>query len=559
MGCFASKDPVVIDMKIDDSRWGRKKEYLKSNESLEENGFHPVSQLGKGAWGKVFLVKRPAQNGEDGLETSPELVLAAKIVPKNTHMTWDGIQRAPKVERLRDEVRALVATRGQRHCLKLMGVLESPQELTLLVDNVDGGDVLQYIMRGGSERGKAFDEATAATLVSQLLDAIAHCHDKGVVHRDVKPDNCLINKAHSKLTLCDFGSATMWHGATAMAQEDPPIKGECGSPFYAAPEVNFGNSGYNNRCDVFSAAITSFVIVAGFPKDREYFWSRILEGLGVRMLAGTAKDSLAESYWAFLDRALTKDPAQRPEAQDLLDDSTSWLWTVKGGGSVLDVSMHGDYLRAKEVARQVVFVVVASLSSTEVSDLLSALNTLTALTSPSSRAVSRMTPPDAMSSSGGYLSGNGLREVSEPSMDDSISAKLKKHLVKGGALLTCLRNLGHEVLANRAGDVIRAAGLTQSDTLDLTYLFKAHRHASSISSPTSPSEAKDENQSTPSNFVCPLGGGVAASPLTSSSGMKRSHHSSPNLEALALDISDNSQEASPGTARSIDENSAVLF
>ena len=88
MGCFASKDPVVIDMNIDDSRWGRKKEYLKSNESLEENGFHPVSQLGKGAWGKVFLVKRPAQTAEDGLETSPELVLAAKIVPKNTHMTW---------------------------------------------------------------------------------------------------------------------------------------------------------------------------------------------------------------------------------------------------------------------------------------------------------------------------------------------------------------------------------------------------------------------------------------------------------------------------------------
>ena len=41
------------------------------------------------------------------------------------------------------QVRALVATRGQRNCLKLMGVLESPQELTLLVDNVDGGDVLQ--------------------------------------------------------------------------------------------------------------------------------------------------------------------------------------------------------------------------------------------------------------------------------------------------------------------------------------------------------------------------------------------------------------------------------
>jgi len=169
--CKQADEHAVIGnvISIDDTRHGPG--LLQTSHTLEEAGFSSVKKLGEGMWGQVFLVRKNGTN----------VIFAAKTIPKTTRITWDGIQVAPKAERLREEIRALRALNGQRHCVRLTGILESREVLTVLMEHVDGLDVLQHC-----NELKLFTEKSAARIISQLFDAVAHCHDCGVVHRDIK-------------------------------------------------------------------------------------------------------------------------------------------------------------------------------------------------------------------------------------------------------------------------------------------------------------------------------------------------------------------------------------
>lgn len=92
--------------------------------------------------------------------------------------------------------------------------------------------------------------------MKQLLEALAHCHSHGVVHRDVKPDNVLFD-SRNNLKLIDFGSAE-WCG------KDGFMFGVVGTPYYVAPEVLRGSE-YDRKVDVWSAGVILYTMLAGFP------------------------------------------------------------------------------------------------------------------------------------------------------------------------------------------------------------------------------------------------------------------------------------------------------
>lgn len=92
---------------------------------------------------------------------------------------------------------------------------------------------------------KPLDEATAASYVSQVLQALTHVHSLGIVHRDVKAANVLLSK-HDCIKLCDFSISTRLHrGATKAPPALKPFAAEdsstdidvAGSPYWMAPEV----------------------------------------------------------------------------------------------------------------------------------------------------------------------------------------------------------------------------------------------------------------------------------------------------------------------------------
>ena len=81
----------------------------------------------------------------------------------------------------------------------------------------------------------------------QLFRALGHIHDKRILHRDVKPQNILIDTETYTIKLCDFGSAKK------MSKDEASVSYIC-SRYYRAPELIFGATKYTNKIDVWAAA-----------------------------------------------------------------------------------------------------------------------------------------------------------------------------------------------------------------------------------------------------------------------------------------------------------------
>jgi len=105
---------------------------------------------------------------------------------------------------------------------------------------------------------KFLSEEDGAYVVKQLISAITYCHAKGVVHRDLKLENILIdsitedNKINIKVI--DFGTAMFF-------SPDKKIEGTLGTPYYVAPEVLMGT--YTEKCDLWSIGVILFVLLSG--------------------------------------------------------------------------------------------------------------------------------------------------------------------------------------------------------------------------------------------------------------------------------------------------------
>lgn len=109
------------------------------------------------------------------------------------------------------------------------------------------------------EKKGHFDEGIAAAVMSQILAAIAYCHEKGYAHRDLKPENLLVvSKEDSDLLIkiIDFGAATQIVPGVKM-------KDKIGTAYYIAPEVI--KQEYDEKCDVWSCGIIMYILLCGEP------------------------------------------------------------------------------------------------------------------------------------------------------------------------------------------------------------------------------------------------------------------------------------------------------
>ena len=92
----------------------------------------------------------------------------------------------------------------------------------------------------------------------QLSRALAHIHALGICHRDIKPQNLLVNPANQQLKLCDFGSAK------ALVKGEPNVSYIC-SRYYRAPELIFGSTDYTTAIDIWSEGCVGAELLLGQP------------------------------------------------------------------------------------------------------------------------------------------------------------------------------------------------------------------------------------------------------------------------------------------------------
>jgi hypothetical protein len=248
--------------------------------------YRPLKPLGSGGSGSVWLA-RDEQNGLD---------VALKIVPREGKAASRAEREAEAAARLRHP-----------GCQRAYGFGRDSQHVYIAYEYVPGR-TFREAMRSGE-----LDDASAIDAAVQILDALAHAHERGIVHRDVKPSNVLLAEGpRVSVRVLDFGLAQIQEAETLTAQGDVP-----GTLAYIAPE-RLAGAETTEAADVWAVGVMLWEALAG----RHPFWrSSLLETAraiedGAPPLASLRPD-LPKPLLTAIGRALDLDPGRRPGAAAL--------------------------------------------------------------------------------------------------------------------------------------------------------------------------------------------------------------------------------------------------
>jgi hypothetical protein len=250
--------------------------------------YRALRPLGSGGSGSVWL----ALDERAGVE------VALKVIER------DGKSGA------RAEREAVVAARlRHKWCQRTYQVASDESHVYIAYEYVPGHNLRQAMRTG------ALDDATAIEAAAQVLEVLAYAHGRGIVHRDVKPANVLLVEGEDvAVRLLDFGLAQLNGAEPLTAHGDIP-----GTLAYISPERLRGESG-GPPSDVWAVGVMLWEALAGWHP----FWAPSLTATAKKIKAGappldTARRDLPRPLLAAVDRALDRDPAERPTAAELAE------------------------------------------------------------------------------------------------------------------------------------------------------------------------------------------------------------------------------------------------
>lgn len=139
--------------------------------------------------------------------------------------------KVSKIEVLKREIEILKEVRHP-NIIELVDVFEDAKYLHLVTELCTGGELFDRIIAKTQSAEGHYSEHDAASLIRDILDAIAYCHSKGIVHRDLKPENFLFltEQETAPIKIIDFGLSR--HN-----DANQIMKTKVGTPYYVAPEV----------------------------------------------------------------------------------------------------------------------------------------------------------------------------------------------------------------------------------------------------------------------------------------------------------------------------------
>ncbi|XP_075165065.1 salt-inducible kinase 3 isoform X2 [Haematobia irritans] len=145
---------------------------------------------------------------------------------------------------------SILKTLRHHHITRLYEVMQSETMIYLVTEYASNGEIFDHLVDIGRMK-----EPEAARVFSQLVSAVHYCHSRGVVHRDLKAENVLLDK-DMNIKLADFGFSNRY-------EDGSPLSTWCGSPPYAAPEVFQGLKYDGPKADIWSLGVVLYALVCG--------------------------------------------------------------------------------------------------------------------------------------------------------------------------------------------------------------------------------------------------------------------------------------------------------
>ncbi|KAK9459898.1 kinase-like domain-containing protein [Lipomyces oligophaga] len=280
-------------------------------ETVKFGNYFLGSTLGEGEFGKVKLGWR--RDGKSPSEVAVKLIKKENVPP--------GSDREARFQR------EIVVLRHLRHpnIVRLQEIIQNDRYIGIVLEYASGGELFEYIVQN-----KYLKDSTACRLFAQLVSGVNYLHSKGIVHRDLKLENLLLDK-HKNIIITDFGFANVFDPEDLIAGRPKAdlMSSSCGSPCYAAPEVVISDGKYSGRkVDVWSCGVILYAMLAGylpFDDDPKNPYGNNITQLYhyITSTPLTFPEQVKPMPRDLLRRILVPDPTQRA---DLLEvRAHSWL------------------------------------------------------------------------------------------------------------------------------------------------------------------------------------------------------------------------------------------
>mmetsp|Transcript_30167 Transcript_30167/g.50752 ORF Transcript_30167/g.50752 Transcript_30167/m.50752 type:complete len:433 (-) Transcript_30167:824-2122(-) len=271
--------------------------------------------LGKGSFGVVRLGRDRANKQLRAVKSLP------KLPPQASRQADGEASLSTYLSKLDDEVDAVQLTEGISQSVQYYGSYEDATHLHIVMEVCRGGSLQDRLTREG-----VMSEKEAAVAIVTCLQFLEKCHDRGLVYRDIKPENFMYmntRKAsgsfldNNRMKAVDFGQCTRLSSSCEVLNK------RSGTPAYMAPEVI--KQCYDAKADMWCAGVMMYQLLS----NRLPFWVNVHEHSLKEVWRAilVAEPDLTDSLWSSVSdegqdvmlKMLDKDPRHRPTASQLLE------------------------------------------------------------------------------------------------------------------------------------------------------------------------------------------------------------------------------------------------
>ncbi len=211
------------------------------------------------------------------------------------------------------------------HILPLLDSGEAAGFLYFVMPFVDGESLRERLARHGE-----LPIPEAIRILVEVVDALAHAHRRGVVHRDMKPDNVMLSERHALVT--DFGVAKAVSEATGR-QKMTTAGVALGTPAYMAPEQAAADPNVDHRADIYAVGVVAYELIAGRPPFTGMSSQEILAAHVTQapQPLGARRTACPPTLAAVIMKCLEKRPADRWQTAEALLAQLEPMATPSGG------------------------------------------------------------------------------------------------------------------------------------------------------------------------------------------------------------------------------------
>ncbi|XP_041768748.1 uncharacterized protein LOC121591817 [Anopheles merus] len=258
---------------------------LNDRDKVSLEDFELLKVLGTGAYGTVYLVQKLTGVDKDK-------IYAMKVLKK-------GIVSLKKktAEHTRTERQVLEAIQEAPFLVTMHYAFQTDSKLYLILDYVIGGELFTLLCNR-----MHFDEPAVQIYIAEIIVAIEHLHKLGIVYRDIKLENILVD-VDGHIVLTDFGLSR------ELVYENERAHSFCGTVEYMAPEIlKPTQQGHDSAVDWWSVGVLTFELLTGaspFTADQNEIARRITETEAI------IPENLSPEATDFIRRLLVKDPKRR--------------------------------------------------------------------------------------------------------------------------------------------------------------------------------------------------------------------------------------------------------